>query len=123
MGQARPFKSIALVVADDLLQRELLVALLEESEMAVIECESAERALRALKSTGREVSMIFTDVNLPGKVDGVDLANFAAQHYPNVHVVVTSDVALQRSLPERALFMPKPWLPLEVLREAERSRH
>lgn len=120
MGQARP---IALVVEDDVLQCELLVALLEESEMAVIACASAERALRALKKTGREVSMMFTNANLPGKPDGVDLANFAARHYPAIHVIVASDVALTRSLPDRAMFMPKPSLPLEVLREAARSRH
>ena len=37
MGQAGPFKPIALVVEDDVFQRELVVALLEESEMGVIE--------------------------------------------------------------------------------------
>ena len=44
MGRA--FKPMALVVEDDVLQRELVTALLEESEMGVIQCESAEEALR-----------------------------------------------------------------------------
>lgn len=42
MGQKRPDKPIALVVEDDIWQRELMVVLLEESEMTVIQCESAE---------------------------------------------------------------------------------
>ena len=45
MGQASPFKPIALVVEDDVLQRQMLVMLLEESEMGVIQCQSAEEAL------------------------------------------------------------------------------
>jgi CheY-like chemotaxis protein len=64
MGQASPFKPIALVVEDDVLQRELAVTLLEESEMSVIQCESAEGALRVLQKTGGRVSMIFTDVTV-----------------------------------------------------------
>jgi two-component system cell cycle response regulator CpdR len=122
MGQAGPFKPIALVVEDDVFQREMVVALLEESEMGIVECESAEAALRVLKKMGECVSMIFTDVSLAGKIDGVELAHFATQHYPNIHVIVTG-LALTKSLPEGAMFMPKPWLPLDVLREAGRSQH
>jgi hypothetical protein len=70
------FKPIALVVEDDLLQRELAVVLLEESEMGVVECESAEEALHVLEKMGEYVSMIFTDVSLAGKIDGVELAHF-----------------------------------------------
>jgi CheY-like chemotaxis protein len=58
MAQASPFKPIALVVEDDVLQRELAVVLLEECEMGVIECESAEGALRVLEKMGECVSMI-----------------------------------------------------------------
>ena len=122
MGQASPFKPIVLVVEDDVLQRELAVVLLEASEMDVIQCESAERALRVLEKMGGSVSMIFTDVKLAGKIDGVELAHFATQCYPDIHVIVTSGIALTKNLPEGATFMPKPWLPLDVLREAERSR-
>ena len=50
MGQASPFKPIALVVEDDVLQRELAVVLLEECEMGVIECENAKGALRVFPS-------------------------------------------------------------------------
>src|SRR5882724_13722708 len=107
MGQANPFKPIALVVEDDVLQRELVVVLLEESEMDVIQCQSAEGALSVLDQVGKSVSMIFTDVNLAGKIDGVELAHFASQRYPKIHVIVTSGLELTKSLPEGALFMPK----------------
>ena len=77
MGQATPFKPIALVVEDDALQREYVVTLLEESEMGVIQCESAEAALRVLEKMGGCVSLMFTDVNLAGSVDGSDGADRA----------------------------------------------
>jgi CheY-like chemotaxis protein len=122
MGQSSPFKPIALVVEDDVFQRELVVVLLEESEMGVVQCQSAEGALRVLEKMGGDVSMIFTDVNLAGKIDGVELAHFAKQRYPNIHIIVTSGLDLTKSLPEGALFMSKPWLALDVLREAEHSQ-
>src|SRR5580692_1491510 len=90
MGQAGPFKPIALVVEDDVFQRDLAVLVLEESEISVIQCENAEEALRVLEKMDGCVSMMFTDVNLTGKIDGVELAHFATQCYPNIHVIVTS---------------------------------
>jgi CheY-like chemotaxis protein len=123
MGQANPFKPMALVVEDDVLEREMVAALLEESEMGVIQCESAEEALHVLEKIDGHVSMIVTDVSLTGKIDGVELAHFARRCYPNIHVIVTSGRALKKSLPEGVIFMPKPWLALDVLPEAERSLH
>ena len=120
MGRANP---IALVVEDDDFQQLALMQLLEESKMDVIQCDSAEAALRELEKTGGRVSMLLTDVNLAGKIDGVELAHFAHDCYPEIHVVVTSGSPLMRSLPDGATFMPKPWRPLDVLHEAERSRH
>jgi DNA-binding NtrC family response regulator len=123
MGQASPFKPIALIVEDDIWQREEVAALLEESEMGVVQCDTAEEALRVLEKIGECVSLMFTDVKLGGQIDGVELAHFSTQRYPNIHVIVTSGRALTRGLPEGLKFMPKPWLPLDILREAERSQH
>ena len=84
MGQGKPLKPIALVVEDDELQRELVAMLLEECDMGVIRCESAEAALRVLEKMGGCLSMMFTDVNLAGMIDGVDLAHFARQRFPDL---------------------------------------
>ncbi len=122
MEQATPFKPIALVVEDDQIQRELVALLLEECDMGVIQCESAETALEVLDKLGTSLSMLYTDVNLSGSMNGVDLARIATKDYPDIHVVVTSGKALPKDLPHQALFMPKPWLTLDLLREAERSQ-
>jgi CheY-like chemotaxis protein len=120
MGQATPFKPIALVVEDDAIQREYAVTLLEESEMGVIQCDSAEAALRVLEKMGECVSLMFTDVNLGGDVDGLELARFAKANFPNIHVIVTSGTP-RAGLPDGAKFLAKPWRALDVLREAEYS--
>jgi len=122
MGQATPFKPTALVVEDDELQREMVATLLEESEMGVIQCESAEAALLVLDKMGGCISMMFADVNLAGRINGIELAHAAKNRYPNMHVIVTSGTTHKMKLPEGAAFMQKPWLPLDVLREAERSQ-
>jgi hypothetical protein len=74
-----------------------------------------------LAKMGDRVSMIFTDVGLAGRIDGVELAHFATQCYPDIHVIVTSGLVLTKSLPAGATFMPKAWLPLDVLHEAQRA--
>jgi CheY-like chemotaxis protein len=122
MGQAIPFKPIALVVEDDEMQRELVSLLLEECDMGVIQCENAENAVEVLSRLGSSLSMLYTDVNLSGAMTGVDLAQVATRDFPNIHVVVASGKGLPEELPEQALFVPKPWLTLDLLREAERSQ-
>lgn len=120
MGQANPYKPTALVVEDDWMQREMLALLLEESDMRVIECESAEAAVTVLDTMGSALTLVFTDINLAGDMTGVELARIAKRRFPRLRVIVTSGGVRDARLPDGATFMPKPWLPLEVLREAER---
>jgi CheY-like chemotaxis protein len=113
---------IALVVEDNAIERELVAGLLEEFYVAAIPCESAEKALRVLEGAGENVSMLLTDTHLPGKIDGVELAHYAAEQYPNIHLVVTSGRVPRRQLPDGAKFFQKPWTALDLLRETERLR-
>lgn len=119
MGQASPFKPIALVV-DDAMERAIAAMVLEESGMGVIQCDCAEAALRVLEKMGGCFSLMFTDVNLSGQVDGVELAHFAHHRFPDLRVVVTSGLAPKTNLPDGAT---KPWLALDLVREAEQSQH
>jgi DNA-binding NtrC family response regulator len=125
MGQAGPLERpfIALVVEDERDLRSLAASLLEEAELEVAEAESGEQALSFLRKRGSEVAMMFTDVNLGGRLDGVDLAHAAAHSWPWIRVVVTTG-GMERplnDLPRTARFMPKPWRALDVLVEAERA--
>src|SRR4051812_36210857 len=90
MVQANPTPRFALVVEDDPDVRSLAGAMLEETDLKVIEVESAEEALAFLEKHGEAVALIFADVWLSGRLDGVDLARNVKRRWPSVRVVVTS---------------------------------
>jgi CheY-like chemotaxis protein len=113
-----------LVVEDDSELRGLAVALLEETDLQVVEASSAEEALHYLSYRAGEVVFLFADVRLPCLMNGVDLARTVGLKWPWIRTVLTSGAPLEEDL-EKALrqvrFMPKPWLALDVLMEAEKA--
>lgn len=113
---------VALIVEEDAGARQQAAALLEESELRVIECESAEAALSVLQRLGPGIALILSEVRLPGLIDGVDLACLVKTHWPQVNMIVTSGDPGDRlsGLPDGATYMPKPWRALDVLMAAER---
>ncbi|SDJ17240.1 MULTISPECIES: response regulator [Bradyrhizobium] len=123
MGQSKPFRATALIVEDDPMQREMICLLLEESDVDVIECESAEAAELVLENVGDNVVMMMTDVHLAGNMNGVELAYIARKYNPGIGVIVTSGRPLPQELPDGAQFWSKPWAPLDVIREAERMAY
>ena len=118
MGQSQPIRPTALVVEDDDIQREMLALLLEESNFEVLQCEDAETAALALKA--RHPSLMVTDINLVGKMDGVALAYFAQQQNANMRIIVISGRPLPRPLPAGATFLAKPVYATTLLEEAGR---
>jgi DNA-binding NtrC family response regulator len=123
---ATPFRGptpIALIVEDDPDLRELGAALLEETDLRVVECEDAEQAMAVMAREGDDVALVFTDIRLPGLLDGVDLARRIKALWPHVSMVVTSGFEIRRpeKLPDNVTYMPKPWLALDVLMQAERA--
>lgn len=123
MGQSQPYKQVALVVEDDPLQRETIVTLLEESEMDVIQCESAEAAELVLEHVGGCLTTLLTDVNLAGSMDGIELAQIAHERFPELRIIVISANPRVSRLPDGTQFIAKPWRPLELLREAHPWQH
>jgi len=123
MGQARPIRSLALVIEADHDKRALISTLLEETEMQVIECDSAEAALAVLHIKGGRVAIAFTDVELAGRLDGIEFAQILKSEFPDVPVIVTSrNPRDPENLPDTAIYMAQPWRPLDVLIVAERAR-
>ena len=118
---ARP---IALVVEADREERALVSTLLEEAEMRVIECDSAEAALAVVERKGDRMAMVLTDEKLAGHMDGVALARSLDAHHPEMRVVVISAEATRRfdDLPDNVVYLAAPWRPLDVLIIAERVR-
>jgi DNA-binding NtrC family response regulator len=121
MGQA--IRRKVLVVEDDPDIRSLAAALIEETDVQVVEMESADAALAFLEDHADEVGLVFTDVALPGKSDGVALTRACAACWPHIRVLVTSGrVKLPKNgLPRTARFIPKPWRALDILVAVEKA--
>jgi CheY-like chemotaxis protein len=124
MGQGSECTRVALIVEDDRELRALAVALLEETDLRVVEASSAEEALRYLNYLAGDVVFLFADVRLPCPMNGVDLARTVKLRWPWIRTVLTSGAPLEEDL-DKALrdvpFMPKPWRALEVLVQAEKA--
>jgi two-component system cell cycle response regulator CpdR len=118
MGQSKPLRAKALIVEDDPMQREMISLLLEESDFDVIECESAEAAELVLEQSGGSVILMMTDIDLAGHMNGVEYV--AKKCNPDMDVIVTSGKPLRQELPDGAQFWSKPWVPLDMIREAEK---
>jgi CheY-like chemotaxis protein len=124
MGQKIEPSHIALIVEDDFEVRGLAVALLEETDLKVVEAASAEEALSYLRDHAEEVAFLFADIRLPCLMNGVDLARTVRIKWPWVRTVLTSGLSPESgvaNVPRDVRFMPKPWRALEVLMEAERA--
>lgn len=124
MGQKIETCRVALIVEDDFEVRGLAAALLEETDLKVVEVDSAEEALNYLREHAEEVAFLFADVRLPCLMNGLDLARTVRINWPWVRMVLTSGAASEDGaidVPHDVRFMPKPWRALEVLMEAERA--
>ena len=124
MGQRIEPPRIALIVEDDFEVRGLAAALLEETDLKVIEASSAEEALDYLRRHAEEVAFLFADIRLPCLMDGLDLVRTVRLKWPWVRTVLTSGRPLDQQeadVPRDVRFMPKPWRALEVLMEAEKA--
>ncbi len=80
---------IILIVEDEPLVRELSVGHLVDAGFDVREAPTADEALSVLNS-GAAIVLVFTDVNMPGELDGLQLAAMVRERWPKIRVLVTS---------------------------------
>lgn len=114
---------LVLVLEDDPTMRSMAVALLEETVLDVVTCDTGDDAVALLKERGGDVAMVFTDVQLPGAMDGVDLARAVEALWPSIRLVVTSGQTEARvnELSSAVVHLPKPWRALDVLVQVDRA--
>ena len=109
-------RNLVLVVEDDAFLRDDAVTLLEETGADVVELVTADEALSYLVEHADEVAAVFTDVQTPGALDGLQLARSIKSTWPEIMVLVTSGrISPPADMPENVRFMTKPWRPLDVL--------
>jgi two-component system, response regulator PdtaR len=87
-----------LIVEDETLVRMPIAEYLRDCGYNVVEAGCANEAIEAVEAAG-PVSLVFSDIRMPGKMDGVDLAGWFSNHYPDVPVLLTSGYCGERPLP------------------------
>jgi CheY-like chemotaxis protein len=100
-----------LVVEDEFLIRFMIADYLAECGFLVLEASTADDALELLETT--PVDVVFSDVNMPGRMDGFDLARWIRANRPRTSILLASGVArkanaMAQGLPAESL-MEKPY--------------
>ena len=111
-----------LLVEDEFLIRLTLSEALQDAGFVVSEAETGEQALALLRD-GADVGVLLTDIQLPGKMSGLELAQAARHSRPSLRVIYVTGrpdtVAGAKASSQEAL-ITKPYLPSEVISTVRR---
>ena len=117
--EGEPDRLTVLVVEDEILLRMAAAGALREQGFMVAEAANADEALAILQSD-INVDIVFSDVNMPGSIDGVCLAGIIRAEYPEIRVVVTSGHLQNPSMVGQLTgFVPKPYNLLTLAAQIE----
>jgi two-component system, response regulator PdtaR len=107
---------VVLVVEDEVLVRTFATDFLMEAGFKVFEAVDAEEAIAVLQARA-DIHAVFTDVEMPGSMTGVILANTIRERWPGVAVIVTSgrEPPVDAILPDEIPFISKPYVPATVV--------
>jgi two-component system, response regulator PdtaR len=102
---------VVIVVEDEPLIRMILTEALLEDGFDVLEATHAREAVMILEAEAIRIHVLFTDVNMPGDMDGLALAHHARAHWPWISLLVTSGRAYPKAnaMPDGTRFIAKPY--------------
>jgi two-component system, response regulator PdtaR len=102
---------LVLVVEDEELVRVIITEVLRDEGFEVMEAEHAEAALGMLLTHAPRIHVLFTDVQMPGTMDGLALAHHASKQWPWIGLLITSGRRQPHweSLPQTSRFLAKPY--------------
>jgi len=101
---------VILVVEDDPLLRMLAVQFVNEAGFEPLEACNADQAIATMESCS-DIAVLFTDINMPGSMDGLQLAHVVRRRWPAIEILIVSGlVRLQQAdLPTNGRFLRKPY--------------
>ena len=110
-------RPVVLIVEDEPLVRMLGADVLEEAGFEVVEAFNGDEALEMLEARP-DIDVLFTDVNMPGSLDGLDLARVVHARRPDIKLLIASgQVRLSEDqIPDAGRFLAKPYGPDAIIR-------
>jgi CheY-like chemotaxis protein len=103
-------RPVVLIVEDDLLCRMSAAVMIGNAGCDVIEVGDADEAIAVLEAR-RDIQVVFTDIRMPGSMDGLKLARHVKDRWPPIKIIATSGhlSVLESDLPEGGVFLSKPY--------------
>ena len=109
-------RTVVLVVEDEPMLRLHATDMIEGAGFEPVEAANADEAIRILEARS-DIGIVFTDIQMPGSMDGLKLAAAVRDRWPPIDIVVTSAFATPRpgDIPERGVFFSKPYDDAQVV--------
>ena len=108
-----------LVVEDDSLINLMATDELKAAGYEVMSAFNADEAIEILESRS-DIRLIFTDIDMPGSMDGLKLAAAVRHRWPPVRIVITSGMWSPSELPEGAVFIRRPYNAAKIVETVAR---
>ena len=112
-----------LIVDDEAYVRMLVADVLDEAGYEVIEAGNAQTALKRLEIAD-DVQVLFTDINMPPGMDGLELAEQVHQRWPQIGLVIASgyERPAREQIADGGIFVPKPFRPETIISAVQSVR-
>ena len=109
-------RPVVLIVEDEFLIRSDAAQIIEDAEFDVLEASNADEAISILEARS-DIAVLFTDIQMPGSMDGLKLAAAVKGRWPPIKIVATSGFVNVRpnDLPEGGRFLAKPYHPAQLM--------
>jgi DNA-binding NtrC family response regulator len=111
-------RAAVLIVEDEPLLRIHAADIVEEAGFIAIEAGNADEAVRILEARD-DIVLLFTDVQMPGSMDGLKLAHAVRNRWPPIKIVIVSGhlQLAQNELPDDSRFFGKPFETKKMIAE------
>ena len=104
-----------LIVEDEFLLRMEAADMVRAAGFEAVEAANADQAIEILEAR-RDITVVFTDIQMPGSMDGLKLARAVRGRWPPIKIVATSGRLHvgETDLPDGGRFLPKPYSPTQI---------
>ncbi len=116
-----PASAIVLIVEDEPLLLMMAVDMVEDAGFRVVTAKSADEAVAVLLSR-TDIRVVFTDIDMPGSMNGLKLAATVRDRWPPIEIIITSGFRQPSvsEMPLRASFFAKPYQPNQIVKTLHR---
>jgi two-component system, response regulator PdtaR len=108
-------RPIVLIVEDEAMVLLDAMDIVSRAGFEALVAANADEAIRVLEARA-DIAVVFTDVNMPGSMDGLKLAGAVRERWPPIRLIVTSGHfdKTNQTIPQDSVFLAKPYTPGQI---------